>query len=252
MQGTGKTYEVTGETTEWEDILIKKNILTRDEVLINKGLNPEDFIKETYQEDIEPPVKNVFEHATLDELDEMEDENSDERILEKYREKRIEEMKMQQLRNRFGEVFDISRDVWVREVTDSSKSCWVVVHLYQDSVIECRLMHQLLAEVASKYKYVKFLRIQSTQAVENWPDKNLPTLFLYHDGELQDQLITLRQLGGRTKRDLEKWLAGKGVIEYDFLADEDLDDNMIGNSFMKITNKGNVRRSTADSDSDEN
>ena len=39
---TGKTYEISGETTEWEDIMINKGIKTRDEVLIEKGLNPED------------------------------------------------------------------------------------------------------------------------------------------------------------------------------------------------------------------
>ena len=38
----GKTYEVSGETTEWDDILIKKGIKTKDEVLLEKGLNPDD------------------------------------------------------------------------------------------------------------------------------------------------------------------------------------------------------------------
>jgi hypothetical protein len=42
MQGTGKTYEYSGETTEWEDILIKKGITTKTEVLLGKGLNPAD------------------------------------------------------------------------------------------------------------------------------------------------------------------------------------------------------------------
>ncbi len=42
MQGTGKTYEVSGETTEWEDILIKKGITTKEDVLLSKGLNPAD------------------------------------------------------------------------------------------------------------------------------------------------------------------------------------------------------------------
>lgn len=42
MQGTGKTYEISGETTEWEDILIKKGIKTREEVYLEKGLNPND------------------------------------------------------------------------------------------------------------------------------------------------------------------------------------------------------------------
>ena len=40
--GTGKTYAVSGETTEWEDILIKKGITTKEDVLMAKGLNPED------------------------------------------------------------------------------------------------------------------------------------------------------------------------------------------------------------------
>ena len=44
MQSSGRTYEVSGETTEWEDILIKKNILSREEVLLGKGLNPDDVM----------------------------------------------------------------------------------------------------------------------------------------------------------------------------------------------------------------
>lgn len=44
MQGSSKTYEHSGETTEWEDILIKKNITTREDVLLSKGLNPLDVM----------------------------------------------------------------------------------------------------------------------------------------------------------------------------------------------------------------
>lgn len=41
-QGSGSTYEYSGQTTEWEDILIKKGIRTKEEVLLEKGLNPLD------------------------------------------------------------------------------------------------------------------------------------------------------------------------------------------------------------------
>lgn len=41
MQGTGKSYEVSGENTEWEDILISKGITTQENVYLGKGLNPE-------------------------------------------------------------------------------------------------------------------------------------------------------------------------------------------------------------------
>lgn len=42
MQGSSTTYAYSGETTEWEDILIKKGITTRTEVLLSKGLDPND------------------------------------------------------------------------------------------------------------------------------------------------------------------------------------------------------------------
>ena len=45
MQGSSTTYAVSGETTEWEDILIKKGITTKEDVLLGKGLNPEDVKK---------------------------------------------------------------------------------------------------------------------------------------------------------------------------------------------------------------
>ena len=45
MQGTGKTYAVSGETTEWEDILINKGIRTKEEIYLEKGLNPADVSK---------------------------------------------------------------------------------------------------------------------------------------------------------------------------------------------------------------
>ena len=39
---TSKSYEVTGDTTEWDDILIKKGITTKENVLLAKGLDPQD------------------------------------------------------------------------------------------------------------------------------------------------------------------------------------------------------------------
>ena len=51
--------------------------------------------------------------------------------------------------------------------------------------------------LAPKFKYIKFVKIRSTQAIENWPEKNLPTVFFYHGGELNTQLITLSAVGGK-------------------------------------------------------
>jgi hypothetical protein len=52
-------------------------------------------------------------------------------MLQEYREARLREMKDQASRDRFGEVCEITKADWMREVNDASKSCWVVVHLSQ-------------------------------------------------------------------------------------------------------------------------
>jgi hypothetical protein len=91
----------------------------------------------------------------------------------------------------------------------------VVVHLYQDRVEDCRVLEEVLRAVAAKFKAVKFLKIRSTSAIENWPDRNLPTLFVYRDGELRTQMLGLKKVGGKKAqaRDLEWWLAQAGVVE---------------------------------------
>eukprot|EP01039_Chlorochromonas_danica_P008720 gene8720-9610_t len=191
-QGSGSTYAYSGQTTEWEDILIKKGIRTKEEVLLEKGLNPLDFIEKKEDEE-EPEVEDKLAKLDLDELDELEDDYEDDRILEHYRQQRLQEMKQAMVKNRFGELLDIIKDDWVREVTDGSKSCPVVVLLYDNALIECRLMEEALRVLAAKFRYIKFLKIKYNHAIENWPERNLPTVFVYVDGALKTQLITLKQ-----------------------------------------------------------
>jgi len=135
--------------------------------------------------------------------------------LEDYRAARLRQIQQERARNRFGDVVEIIKDEWISQVTDGSKAgYWVIVHLYQDSVIECRLVEEALQQLAPRFKYVKFLKIRSTQAIENWPERNLPTIFAYKDGSMQKQLLTLKEVGGKTMKpvDLEWWLVQKGVI----------------------------------------
>jgi hypothetical protein len=135
----------------------------------------------------------------------------DEKALEFYRQKRIAEMKQATVKNRFGEVVEIIKDEWIREVTDGSKSSPVVIHLYQDSMVECQLVDEGLRNLASRFKYVKFLRIKYNQAIENWPEKNLPTVFVYENGAMKTQLITLNKIGGK------KMTAAGKTMEFVFM-----------------------------------
>lgn len=87
------------------------------------------------------------------------------------REKRLAEMKMQAARDKYGSVQPISKDEWKKEVNESSKSAWVVVYLFDHAVEACKLLDQLLLEVAKRHPDVKFVSIPSQICMENWPSR---------------------------------------------------------------------------------
>jgi hypothetical protein len=117
-------------------------------------------------------------------------------MLQIFREQRLNELKVKRATNRFGSVTEISKGDWISEVTEGSKTCLVIAHLYEDSVVECQLMENALSVLAPKFPHIKFVRIKSTHAIENWPTRNLPTLFIYQNGDLSHQLLTLKSLYG--------------------------------------------------------
>ena len=54
-----------------------------------------------------------------------------------------------------------------------------------------------MTKVALKFKATKFVKIESTKCIANYPDKNVPTLLLYKDGDLRQQMLGLANMGGR-------------------------------------------------------
>jgi thioredoxin-like negative regulator of GroEL len=105
-----------------------------------------------------------------------------------YRDKRLAQMREQVSKEKYGTVEEIVKADWTREVNDASQECWVLVHLYQTYAEECGLMGAALDTLAAKFRALKIVKIKSTAAVENFPDKNLPALFMYHEGSMQHQV----------------------------------------------------------------
>lgn len=145
-------------------------------------------------------VIDPLELKSLEELDiaaEEDDEFADTRILESYRNKRLAEIKAAAEKNKFGRIYPLSRCDFVREVTDDSKQSWVVVFLFQDHITDSKILGNVLTRFAAKVKYVKFMSIRADACIENYPERNVPTLLLYHNGEMQSQIVTLAELGGK-------------------------------------------------------
>lgn len=53
----------------------------------------------------------------------------------------------------------------------------------------CALINQHLNQLAAKFRTTKFLKSVSTTCIPNYPDRNLPTIFVYSEGDMKAQFI---------------------------------------------------------------
>lgn len=60
----------------------------------------------------------------------------------------------------------------------------------------CALINQHMSGLAKKFRDVKFIKAISTTCIPNYPDKNLPTIFVYLEGDIKAQFIGPLVFGG--------------------------------------------------------
>lgn len=206
------------ETTEWEDVLVKKGIVSeREEVRVRRELRAE---AQSRTEEV-VDVAADLERKTLAQLDTAEDDFDDADAIDKLRRLRLAELKEEAARERFGEVYPLAKADFVRDVSEASKELWVVVEMFKDGIRESTKCSELLREVAAQQKACKFMRIRSTDCVEGWPDSSVPCLFLYHEGVMQEQIVGLDFCGGperATAATMEFALSQHGVFKTDLKA----------------------------------
>merc|ERR1712066_176495 len=53
----------------------------------------------------------------------------------------------------------------------------------------CALVNEYMNRLAPRFPTTKFIRAISTTCIPNYPDKNLPTIFVYHEGQLKGQMV---------------------------------------------------------------
>ncbi|ELK08952.1 Phosducin-like protein 3 [Pteropus alecto] len=201
--------------TEWNDILRKKGILPSKESLSEL----EQQAEEEEQRALQQSVVKTYEDMTLEELEDNEDEfnEEDERAIEMYRQQRLAEWKATTLKNKFGDVLEISGKDYVQEVTKAGEGLWVILHLYKQGIPLCALLNQHFSTLARKFPDVKFIKAISTTCIPNYPDKNLPTIFVYLEGDIKAQFIGPLVFGGMnlTVNELEWKLSESGAIKTD-------------------------------------
>ncbi|KUJ13778.1 putative Phosducin-like protein 2, partial [Mollisia scopiformis] len=177
--------------TEWNDILRKHGVIPE------KPPSPTPLIEEAILEGRRLAHENRLEGKDLDELDELED-LEDENFLEAYRQQRVQELASLTKKAVHGTVYPISKPDYSKEVTDASQNGPVLVNLTSGlgTNIESRVLTELWRTAAREYGEVKFCEIRGDMAIEGYPDRNCPTILVYHKGDIVKQVVTLMTMSG--------------------------------------------------------
>ena len=98
----------------------------------------------------------------------------------------------------YGQVYHLQKPDYARDVTEASKSAYVLVHLASSMSNdgESRLLTSIWQDLAVTFSNIKFCEIQGDMCIEGYPEKNCPTILVYHDGDIVKQMVTLKELNG--------------------------------------------------------
>ncbi|KAK6859879.1 Phosducin family protein [Apiospora arundinis] len=177
--------------TEWNEILRKHGVIPE------KPPSPTPMIEEAMIEGRRIAHENRLEGKDLDELDELED-LEDDAFLEAYKQQRMQELNALTKKAVHGTVYPVSKPEYQRAVTEASNNGPVFVNLTSSmgTNVESRVLSELWKQAAKEYGDVKFCEIQADKAIENYPDRNCPTILVYKNGDIVKQIVTLMTVGG--------------------------------------------------------
>ncbi|KAF7535925.1 hypothetical protein G7054_g4978 [Neopestalotiopsis clavispora] len=223
--------------TEWNEILRKHGVIPE------KPPSPTPMIEEAILEGRRIAHENRLEGKDLDELDELED-LEDEMFLESRTRQRLPDIETRLPAGgdrRFQE-----RPVFVNMTSSMGTN------------IESRVLSELWRQAAKEYGEVKFCEIQAAKAIENYPDKNCPTILVYRNGDIIKQIVTLMTVGGvrMGMMEIDNMLVECGAVEEKDMrvvkrkraAEDAREEQLMGKTGLR---SGNLRHAAVDDEDDE-
>lgn len=195
-------------TTEWADIHRKLG----NYVPLPPKVSQEELTNQAIAaaEAIDP-----LESKSVEQLQALEEDDMDSAAIKAWEEKRLREMREQAKKRVFRHVYEISKQDYVREVNEAGPGVYVLLHMYQDYIPACRAINAAFEELCERFPTYKFVKIQATRCVENFRDRDCPTLLIYKEGVLVKQFAACSGLfGAKITADAVEWkLAEEGVWE---------------------------------------
>lgn len=206
------------ELSEFDEMLITKNIATREACLKCKGFTAEQVSEIMAGDEEELEAETSMKLAAVivndeaganggDDDDSYEDSDADDdQALRAYREARVAEVRAAQARKAEGGLLlQVSKATWEAEVVAASVGRWVVVHLHADSSLEsqtgrgvpqqCAALALALREVAARFAGLRCCQLPALDAIPPSQLGKLPALFCYRDGALMHSLMGAQAFG---------------------------------------------------------
>ena len=142
----------------------------------------------------------------------MEDDlDFEDEFTKQYMAKRMQEMKVKAVLQKYGQVTEISRDEYIREVTEADPTSFVVLHLYQPSNEFCNLINMHLPAIAKKYGQVKFGKSVADKCIEGFPDSRCPCFIIYMAGKVVSHLTNVDKIMKEDINNIDDLLASQGI-----------------------------------------
>lgn len=142
---------------------------------------------------------NDFTPSELQEISQDAPDDETERMIAAYRRQRLADERKADKRARFGRVYPIGRDDYLREVTEASKineddddketGTGVVCFLYKDGLPRSDQTFEHVRILAARYPRTKFVSIVGDKCIPNLPDSRVPMLIVYKKGEIRNQIV---------------------------------------------------------------
>jgi hypothetical protein len=177
-------------------------------------INNTAFTVKAHSEEVDGAFGRSGPNADLMEALDQLDSDQNDPFIQQYRAQRIQQMKDQaksgKKRKIFGNLTELRGDKFTNAIDSAPPEAFVVIHIYDEFIINCVKLNRCLAELAKIHPTVKFCRIQSHQLdlSKNFLDKGLPAILVYKGGEIVGNLLRVTDtLGDKfTTRDVEEFL----------------------------------------------
>ena len=204
------SYEYSTNTTEFDDALIKRGIVTTEQVMMAKGASAEEAIRLAeekrganndgmYPQDIEDDKLDAEKTENSNDLGGSDDDDDDDEFFASYRKQRLEQLKREHHQSSAvttARIKEITRNEWMVEVNEASQTQWILVILTDPSSRQ-RVLQEAHNLLRQKQNYddedengaFSFRIIPATQAIANWPTERVPAIFAYRNGLKQHEWI---------------------------------------------------------------